>query len=168
MEYTFSQHVTREDYVAFVTNHMKISFFKPFNIVLFVVSIGYLMLSPFILGTGEFNFLFIGLGLVALLAGMFFYAKRNAKKQYDKNPDSFNMSYEVNDEALVYIFTEQNITKKWIEFYSAAETEEYLYIYVNKNSGLVLVKRDIPNDALNFVKDKIRLHLNAKRIKLLS
>ena len=62
MEYKFTQKVTKEDYIAFVTNHMKISFLKPVNIVLFVISIGYLMVSPFIIGENDYTFLFLSHG----------------------------------------------------------------------------------------------------------
>ncbi len=170
MEYKFTQKVTKEDYVSFVTNHMKVSFLKPLNIALFVVSIGYLTVSPFLLPADErnFTFTFIGIGILLLLIVMVWYAKRNAEKQYDKSESEFTMSYEVNEEGLVYIVSEGNIEKKWIEFYSAVENEQYLYIYVNKNSGMVIVKRDVDDAAINFVKEKLRLHVKAKRLKLLA
>ncbi len=167
MDYKFTQHVTREDYVAFVTNHMKLSFFKPVNMILFAISIGYLMVSPFILGNGDFTFLFIGLAIILLLVGMSFYARKNAGKQYDKDPDQFNMTYEVNDEGLVYITAEGDLTKTWSEFYSAVEVGEYIYVYVNKNSGMVLIKRDMSGDTLRFIKQKVTEHVNSKKVKLL-
>lgn len=167
LEYNFSQHVTKEDYIAFVTNHMKMSFFKPFNIVLFVISVGYLAASPFILGTNDYTFLFIGLGIILLLVGMVFYARKNAAKTYDKNSDQFTMSYKVDDEGLTYILGEGQLQKQWMEFYSATENDDYMYVYVNKNSGLVLVKRDVPVDALRFIRSKLTEHVTpAKRVKV--
>ncbi len=166
MEYNFHQHVTKDDYVAFVMNHLKMSFYKPFNMALFIVSVGYLLISP-ILDPGNFTFLFIGLGIVLLLVAMMFYARKNAAKTYDNSAAQFDMSYRVNDEGLTYILDEGQLEKKWGEFYSVKETEEYLYVYVNKNSGMVIVKREVPNDALSFVKQKLTLHVLPKRVKLL-
>lgn len=167
MEYSFSQKVTKEDYVSFVTNHMKMSFLKPLNIVLFAVSIGYLMVSPFILQDGNFTFLFIGLAILLLLVGMVLYARKNAAKQYMKDEDQFNMDYEVNDKGLVYIYNDGRLEKLWVDFYSTAETEDYIYVYVNKNSGLVLVKRDISTDGVRFIKEKLRENIVPKRVKFL-
>ncbi len=167
MEFTFRQKVSREDYVAFVDNHLKRSILKPLNLVLFVISIGYLMISPFILDNGDYTFFFIGLGIALLLAAMIFYARRNAAKQYDKTPDQFNMEYKVDDEGLTYLIGEGSIEKKWFDFHSAMEKEDYLYLYVNKNSGMVIVKREVPIDALNFIKEKIKEKVNPKNVKLL-
>jgi hypothetical protein len=166
MEYNFKQHLSKEDYVNFVTAHMKSSMLKPLNIVLFIISVGYLVVSPFILGTGDFTFLYFGLGIIALLVIMYFYARRNAAKQYEKNSEQFDMTYKVNDEGLNYILPQGSIEKKWIEFFSAFETEEYLFIYLQKNSGMVILKRDVPTDAVEFIKRKLVDHVNSKRLKL--
>jgi len=139
---------------------------KPFNIALFAISIGYLMIAPFIIGDGNYTFTFIGLGLISFIAVMYFFAKKNAGKQYDKDADQFQMSYEVDDEGLTYIIKDGSLPKKWMDFYSATETAEYLYVYVNKNSGMVMVKRDIPTDAMEFIKNKLRESLPAKRAHL--
>ena len=169
MEYSFTQEVTKEDYVSFVNNHMKLSFLKPVNILLFVVSIGYLTISPFLMPAGErsYTFSFIGIGILVLLIGMVFYARKNAEKQYDKADNEFKMTYEVNEEGLIYKLTEGNIEKKWHDFYMAMENEKYLYVYVNKNSGMVIVKRAATFEAIDFVKSKLKLHVKPRRLKLL-
>jgi hypothetical protein len=168
MEYKFNQNVTKEDYVSFVTNHMKNSFLRPMNIVLFVISIGYLTVSPFFMPADErsFTFTFIGIGIVLLLIAMVFFAKRNAEKQYDKNEGEFKMKYEVDDEGLRYIVSEGQIERKWNELFSAVENDEYLYIYVNKNSGMLMVKRDIDDAAIQFVRDRLRANLKPKRVRI--
>lgn len=167
MDYRFDQKVAKEDYLAFVTNHIKSSFFKPFNLVLFVVSIGYLSISPFVLGTADFTFLYIAVGIIVLLLGMVFFVRRRAEKEYDAKPDSFNMTYEVNDEGLKYITKDGELEKKWIDFYSAKETELYIYLYINKNSGLVFIKEQMQSEAVALVLGKIRNHIPAQRAKLL-
>lgn len=167
MDYEFKQNVTKEDYVAFVTNHIKKSFLKVSNILLFTISIGYLIVSPFILDEQDFTFLYIGLAIVALLIGMVFFVRRNAGKTYDKNPNAFDMAYRADDEGLTYIVPEGEIQKNWNEFYSVNETEEYLYLYVNKNSGLLFVKSQINQDIVRFIIENATKNMKPKHIKLL-
>lgn len=169
MEYTFTQEVSKEDYVSFVNNHMKLSFLKPVNILLFVVSIGYLTISPFLMPADErsYTFSFVGIGILVLLIGMVFYARRNAEKQYDKSENEFTMTYEVNDDGLIYKLQDGNVDKKWYEFYMAMETEKYLYVYVNKNSGMVIVKRAATFEAIAFIKSKLKEHVKPKKLKLM-
>jgi hypothetical protein len=167
MNYEFTQKVSKEDYIAFVTNHIKISFFKLSNILLFTISIGYLMISPFVLGTDDFTFLFIGLGIILLLGMMMFYVRKNAGKTYDKNPNAFDMTYKITEENLVYIVPEGDITRKWDEFYSINETEGYLYLYVNKNSGLVFVKSQVNREIIDFIIRNASKTMKPKRVKLL-
>ena len=169
MEYKFTQEISREDYVSFVVNHMKYSFLKPFNIILFTVSIGYLMVSPFLMQTGERNytFTFIGIGLMVVLGALMVFAKRSAGKQYDKTGGEFKMTYEITDDALVYKVAEGDVTKQWNEFYSAMETEDYLYVYVNKQRGMVIVKRSISDAMVRFIKEKLAANLKPKRLRLM-
>lgn len=165
MEFQFHQHVERDDYVAFVTNHLKQSMFRPFNVVLYVFAFGYFMISPFILEDTPMTYFFLGLGFIAITVAMVFVARRNARKTYDNNPEQFEMDYLLTDEGLTYLLGEGQLEKKWYEIFSARETAEYLFIYVNKNSGMVVVKRDVPSDALRFLKQK--LTENVKKLKLL-
>ena len=168
MEYEFTQSVKKDDYVAFVVNHMKYSFLKPVNIILFSVSIGYLIISPFLVTSGErdFTFTFVGFGLIILLIGLMMFAKKNAAKQYEKSGGELKMTYQINDDALVYKVAEGDISKLWYEFYSVMETEDYLYIYVNKQRGMVILKNALNSDALDFVKRKLKENLKPRRIKL--
>ncbi len=165
MNYTFTQNVTKEDYVAFVTNHIFLSFLRPFNLILFVISVGYLLVTPFL--TGDFTFFFVGLGIFAFIFLLALFVRRNAKKTYERNPDSFTMTYDVDDEALKYMTREGELVKNWPEFYRVKETKDYLFVYVNQHSGLVLVKREIPSDAYRFILQQLEQHVIAKRLKLL-
>jgi len=165
MNYTFTQNVTKEDYVAFVTNHIFLSFLRPFNLILFIVSVGYLLATPFL--TGDFTFFFVGLGIFAFIFLLALFVRRNAKKSYDKNPEGFTMTYEVNEESLKYMTLEGELIKKWPEFYRVKETKDYLFVYINQHSGLVLVKREIPSDAYRFILEQLEQHVITKRLKLL-
>lgn len=168
MEYKFKQEVSKEDYVSFVTNHMKQSFLRPVNIILFTISIGYLMVSPFLMeGERNYTFTFIGLGLILLLGGLVIFSKKAAERQYDKQQGSFDMEYEITDDALVYIIQEGNMAKQWYEFYSVRENEDYLYVYVNKQRGMLIIKRYISAEALAFIKTKLRENLKPNRVKLI-
>jgi hypothetical protein len=166
MEYNFSQHVTKEDYVNFLMNHLKMNIMKPFNLTLFVVGLGYLLLAPIVTGTGDFTFTIIGFALIAVMVLSVFFARRNAAKRYDKNKDMFDMTYKATDEAFSFVVGNQTVDKQWMDFYSAAETEDYLYIFASKDSGSVLIKRDIPSDAIDFVRSKLVAHVNPKRLKV--
>ena len=166
MEYQFSQHVTKEDYVAFLMNHLKMNIMRPFNLTLFVVGLGYLLLAPIITGSGDFTFTIIGLALIAVMVVSVFFARYNAGKRYDQNKDMFDMTYRANDEGFAYIIGKEAVDRKWIDFYSAAETEEYLYIFASKDSGSVLVKREVPADAIDFIRNKLKAHVNPKKLKL--
>lgn len=167
MEYTFSQHINKEDYVAFLMNHLKMNLMKPFNLVLFVGGMGYLLIGPFVTGSEDFTFTLIGLALILVMIASVYFAKRNAAKRYDQNTEMFDMTYKVNEELFSFAVGNEWIDKKWIDFYSASETEEYLYIFVAKDSGSVLIKRDIPSDALAFVKQQIKNSVPPKRVKFL-
>lgn len=167
MNTEFTQNVTKEDYVAFVTNHIKKTFLKVPNLLLFTISIGYLVLSPFILEDQDFTFMFVGLAIVVLIFGMVFFVKNRAAKTFDENPDAFRMSYRVTEESLTYIVTDGEIEKKWEEFYSINESQNYLYLYVNKNSGLLFVKSQINSDILRYIVDNSTKNMNPKHIKLL-
>ena len=168
MDYKFKQAVSREDYVSFVTNHMKRSFLKPFNIILFTASIGYLMVSPFLMAAAERNytFTFIGLGLLVLLVALAIFSKKAAERQYDRSEGGFDMEYEITDKALVYIVQDGNVIKQWYEFYSVSENDNYLYLYVNKQRGMLVIKSALSSDALRFIKDKLREHLKPGRLSL--
>ncbi|QMS85753.1 YcxB family protein [Candidatus Xianfuyuplasma coldseepsis] len=167
MEYHFNQHVTREDYIAFLMNHLRMNIFKPTNLIFFTIGIGYLAVAPFITGTQDFTFTFIGLGLVLVMILSILFARYNAGKRYDKNPGNFDMSYTVDDNGFSYNVSGQKIETPWMNFYSASETEDYLYVFVSKDSGSVIVKRDVPNDAIEFIKTKLQEHVNAKKINFL-
>lgn len=165
MKYTFTQNVTKEDYVAFVTNHIFLSFLRPFNLILFIISVGYLLVTPFL--TGDFTFFYVGIGIFAFIFLLALFVRRNAKKTYERNPESFTMTYVVDDESLTYMTREGELVKNWPEFYRVKETNDYLFVYINQHSGLVLVKREIPSDAYRFIVEQLKQHVIAKRLKLL-
>jgi len=167
MEYNFQQHVTKEDYVSFFMNHLKMNILKPANVVLFVIGFGYLAAAPFINGTGDYLFTYIGFGLFVFMLVSVFYARFSAGKRYDKNEGMFDMSYQVTDEAFTFMVGGQPVEKKWIDFYSATETTDYLYLFVSRDNGTVLVKRDVPQDAIDFIRRQLVAHVNPKRVKLL-
>jgi hypothetical protein len=126
-----------------------------------------LVISPFVLEGQDYTFLYIGIGIVVLLTGMVFFVRYNAGKTYDRNPDAFNMSYRVDETMLTYIVPEGEIQKKWDEFHSVYENEDYLYLYVNKNSGLVFVKSQVNTDITTFIIKQVAVHLKPKNIKVL-
>jgi LPXTG-motif cell wall-anchored protein len=167
MEYKFTQHVTKEDYIAFLMNHLKMNIMRPFNMVLFIFGLGYLLLSPIITGTNNYAFTLIGLSLIFMMGVSVIFARRNAAKRYDKNQDMFDMTYLADEEGFSYLIGDEKVEKKWYDFYSASETEDYLYVFTSKDSGSVIVKREVPNEAIDFIREKLKKHVNAKRLKLM-
>ncbi len=168
MEYQFTQHITKEDYVKFLMNHLKMNIMRPLNITLFIFGLGYLLLSPIVTGTGSFVYTYVALFLILLMGISVWFAKYNASKRYDKNKDMFDMTYIADEEGFSYLIGNEKVLKKWFDFYMATETEDYLYIFTSKDSGSVIVKREVPTEAIEFIKDKLSKHVSPKRLKLLN
>lgn len=164
MEYEFSQHVNKEDYVAFLMNHLKMNLMRPFNLILFTFGLGYLLLAPFV--TGDITFTLIGLTLVLVMGLSVLLARYNAGRRYEKNKHLFDMTYRVTEDTFHYMLGDKTIDKKWMDFFSANETKDYLYIFASKDSGSVLIKREIPSDAIAFIKAQLRAHVDPRRLKL--
>ena len=64
MEYNFTQKWTKEDYVAFAVNHLLQNFLKTRNLILYTISIGYLIITPLL--TGRWEFFYVGIQLTNL------------------------------------------------------------------------------------------------------
>lgn len=166
MEYKFSQKWTKEDYVTFATNHLLLSFLKKQNIVLYSLSIGYLLITPFL--TDRWEFFYVGVGLIFLLGGYVLLAKRAAVKGYERNKESLSINFTLNDEGFSYETTDGKITDNWEKFYSVRETEKYFFMYFAAQKGFILAKRDLTEEMIKFIRRNLLEHvINQKRIKLL-
>jgi hypothetical protein len=164
MNYEFKQAWTKEDYVAFATNHMLTSVFKLSNILLFTGSIGYLLLTPIF--SGSWTFFYLGIGIFFFLIFFLLFTRYGAKRAYDKHKDSMIINFVLNDEGLTYLTNDGNLLKHWSEFYSIKETEDYFFVYFNKNNGMLLAKRDFGMDINRFIKDNCNKHMvNKRKIK---
>ena len=166
MEYKFSQKWTEEDYVTFAMNHLLLSFFKKQNIILYTLSIGYLLLTPVL--TDRWEFFFVGVGLLLLLGGYLIMARRAAVKGYQRNKDSLSIDFTLNDKGLIYKTADGEITDTWEQFYSVKETEKYFFMYFAAQKGFVVAKRDLTEEMILFIRKNLLEHVvNQKRIKLL-
>ena len=166
MEYKFSQKWTEEDYVTFAMNHLLLSFFKKQNIILYGLSIGYLLITPAL--TGRWEFFYVGIGLVLLLGGYLIMAKRAAVKGYERNKDSLSIEFTLNDQGLIYETSDGKITDNWEQFYSVKETEKYFFMYFAAQKGFIVAKRDLTEEMVLFIRRNLLDHVvNQKRIKLL-
>ena len=161
MDYELKQAWTKEDYIAFSTNHMLTSVFKLSNILLFTFSIGYLLLTPVF--TGSWTFFFLGIGIFLFLVFFLLFTKVGAGRAYEKHKDKMVINYRLNDEGLTYLNIEGELTKHWSEFYSIKETEDYFFIYFNKNNGMLLAKRDFSTEINRFIKRNCDEHMVDKR-----
>lgn len=166
MNYEFKQVWTKEDYVAFATNHLLINFMKLQNIILYSLSIGYLLITPVL--TGKFTFFYIGIGLLVMMVFYVMFARRMAGKNYEKNKDLLSISFELNEEGLTYITKEGKMTEPWNEFYSVKETKDYFFMYFTPQKGFLLAKRDLSNTNKQYICKKLEEHMtNKRRLKLL-
>ena len=166
MEYEFTQKWTKEDYVAFATNHLLMNFLKTRNLILYTVSIGYLLITPLLMERWEF--FFVGVGLIVLFIGYLFMAKRSAAKGYERNKDSLSIKFTLNDSGLIYDTPDGLVTEKWNQFIYVKETEVYFFMYFAANKGFLIAKRDLNEDMIRMIRHGLRDHVvNQKRIKLL-
>ena len=166
MDYEFTQTWTKEDYVAFATNHMKASILKPTNLILFSLSIGYLIITPFF--TGEFTFFFLGIGVFLFIGAFLLFTRAGAKKAYEKNKDFMTINFKITDDGITYMNVEGELVKPWNELYSFSETEEYFFVYFSKHRGMLFAKRDFSYELRRFIIDNVQKHLvNKRKIKLL-
>jgi hypothetical protein len=166
MNYEVNQTLTREDYMAYVTNQLYNYFFRPFNLIIFGVIIIYLLIVPIF--TENYGFMLIAVGAIALNALLIFYTRSRAKKFYDKNQDLIKMELLIEENELVYKNTDGNLTKKWFEFESVKETEEYFFLNVNRQSGLIIVKRELSPEGSAFLVEKLKASIKPKKLKLLN
>lgn len=168
MNYKFKQQLTKEDYVSFVTNHLRQGLLKPVNIGLFAMCFGYLLVSPFLPGSdGSFTFTYIALGLLAMLVFMVVFARSSAKKRYESVKDEFNVEFSMDEESLKYELNDKRfIERNWMDFNRAFERGDYIYIYITKNSGLVIVKRDLDDEIVSFIKEQLKKHLDKHKLRL--
>jgi len=166
MEYNFTQKWTKEDYVAFAVNHLLQNFLKTRNLILYTISIGYLIITPLL--TGRWEFFYVGIGLILLVVGYLFMAKRSASKGYDRNKDSLNIEFTVNESCLKYETGEGTITENWENFIYVKETEKHFFMYFAAHKGFLLAKRDLSEDIIQMIRRGLKDHVvNQKRIKLL-
>ncbi len=167
MEYKFSQTWTKEDYIAFSMNHMFMSVFKRSNIILFTLSISYLIITPLITG-GDFTFLYLGIAIFLFLIAFMLFAKVGAGRAYEKNKDLMTINFLINEEGITYLNNNGELLKPWNEFYSFTENEDYFFMYFSKHKGMLLAKRDLNSDVQRYVVQQVKEHMvNQKKLKLL-
>lgn len=162
MEFKFNQELTREDYVEFVFTHMISNMFQPYKRVGLFISVIYLVISPLFMET--FIFTFIGLGIILFIVGLSIFLRRNAGKYFDNNPDQFKMTYTLDETKFHYQNNDIIVEKMWSEFYSARESENILYVYVDKLRGIAVKKSDAGEEAINFIKKQLTENITKKRL----
>lgn len=166
MEYKFEQKWTKEDYVSFAVNHLLQNFLRTRNLILYTVSIGYLIITPLL--TDRWEFFYVGIGLILLFIGYILLAKRSAAKGYERNKDSLSIQFTINETCLMYETGEGTITENWENFTYVKETDKYFFMYFSAHKGFLLAKRDLSEDLIKMIRRGLIEHVvNQKRIKLL-
>ena len=166
MEYEFLQKWTKEDYVAFATNHLLLNFLKTKNIILYTVSIGYLLITP--LFVERWEFFYVGIGLIVLFFGYLLMARKSAGKGFEKNKDSNGIKFTLTESGLIYETPDGIVTENWNQFINVKETEKHFFMYFAANKGFLIAKRDLSEDMNRMIRRGLREHVvNQKKIKLL-
>ena len=162
MEYDVIQKLKEEDYIAYVNHQLLSYFFRPLNIVMYGLIIAYAVYS--IIATQNL-FVLVILGALGLLNYFMIYTtRRRAKKFYNQNQDLIGMELTFKEDNLVYKNTDGELTKFWYEFTGAKETEKYIYLTLRGQGGLIIVKETAGTDAITFLKEKIKQHINPKKV----
>lgn len=164
MEFEVKQELNEKDYMAYVTNQLMSYFLRPINIGLYVVILGYM--GYMLITTKEWIIILMVVAILGLNLLLIFYTRNKAKKFFKKNQDLIRMEFIFKEDMLIYKNVDGDLEKHWYEFTSARESEEYIYLSVNKQSGLIVVKRFLNSDALSFLYSRINTHMNPKRVKL--
>jgi len=167
MEYKFTQTWTKEDYIAFSMNHMFVSVFKLSNVILFTLSIGYLVITPLVTG-GDFTFLYLGVAIFLFLIAFLLFAKVGAGRAYEKNKELMTINFLINEAGITYLNNNGELLKPWTDFYSFTETDEYFFMYFSKHKGMLLAKRELSTELQRYVISQVKAHLvNQRKLKLL-
>lgn len=165
MEYKFTQELNEKDYMAYVNQQLLSYFFRPINIALYVVIVGYL---GFMLITQFSYIVLLMFAMIVLLnLTLWFYTKRRAKKFFKENQNLIRMTLTFKEDELVYKNTDGDVVKSWVDFTRVKESEEYFYLAVDKQSGLIIVKRYLSSEALAFFNKVITEKIDQKKLKLL-
>lgn len=164
MEYEITQELNEKDYMAYVTNQLMSYFLRPINVGMYVVILGYM--AYMLITTQNWVIILMIVAILALNLVLIFYTRNRAKKFFKKNQDLIKMNFTFKEDTLVYKNSDGNLEKNWYEFSSAKENEEYIFLTVTKQSGLIIVKRFLTSDALTFLYGRINTHINPKKVKL--
>ncbi len=164
MNYEVKQKLNEEDYLSFVNHQLLSYFFRPLNVVMYGLIIGYALYA--IITTLNFFVLIILAALGLLNFIMIYTTKRRAKKFYEQNESLIKMELEFKDEHLVYKNADGELTKFWYEFTSAKETDKHIYLSLKGQGGLIIIKEAAGTEAVEFLKKQIRENVPAKKVKL--
>lgn len=164
MEYEVTQELNEKDYMAYVTNQLMSYFLRPINVIMYVVILSYM--GYVLVTTQNYVILLMILAIVVLNLILIFFTRGRAKKFFKQNQELIRMQLTFKDDILVYRNSDGDLEKFWYEFIGARESDDYIYLSVNKQSGLIIVKRFLSSDALNYLYGRLKEHVNPKKIKL--
>lgn len=165
MEFKFRQEVSETDFVIFYNYHIRRTLLRPFNLVLSAMFVLILLAGPFF---GSPETLYYGLGFIAIIVLLYFYMNRQGKKLYQRDPDSFNMDYVINENGLRFESKDGFSEKMWSEFESMVISEEYVYIYLKNKRGLLFKKEICGNEVIDFLTSKGQEVMRPKNIVTLT
>jgi low affinity Fe/Cu permease len=161
MEYKFNQKLTEEDFLVFYRLYFKKTFMRPLNVVIVTIFFIVLLMGPFF---GSPQTAYYAIGLAVFLVAMYFYMGNQGKKLYNRDPESFKMDYVVNEDTITFSSEHGSSSKMWSEFARLHEVEEFVFIYLKNNRGLIFKRAYVGNEAFNFIIDRASRDIKQKNI----
>ena len=151
--YDFKQKVSKEDYLEFYKFHVRKNLYSPLKLVFAAVFLLTLYSGPLY---GQWNMLYIGIGLTVLLGVLYLRVSTSGAKIYDQDPETFNYQYKFDNVTVSFSTKDGKSSKMWTEFVDIHETDNYVYIFMKSNKGLMFVKSQAPEGAIDFIKTKVK------------
>lgn len=163
--YTFKNKVSEEDFLAFYKHYLKKTMLKPLSVGIYSVFLLFLLIGPII--TKDYS-MYMYFGFFAMIT-LFVVTSipRKARKLYEHNKESFQLTYTFKKEALKFESPQGKNEKLWSEFHTLYETKDHYFIYLKNKRGLVFTKSCMNEDQVRFLLEQCKSVLTERNLHLL-
>lgn len=163
--YKFKNKVSEEDFLAFYKHYLKKTMFKPLSIGIYGVFLLFMLIGPII--TRDYTMYMYLAFFVLITFFVFTSIPRKARKLYESNKDSFQLTYTMKEDVLQFEASQGKNEKLWSEFHTLYETQDHYFIYLKNKRGLIFTKSSMNEENMTFLIDKCKSVLTEKNIHLL-
>lgn len=152
MEFKFKQKISKEEYLVFYKFNATKNLYTPTKIL--VGSVFLLTLySGFFFNNSGLGF--VGVALTVLFVAAYFRVMTSGGKIYEMDPETFHYTYDINDVTVSFSTKDGKSSKMWSEFKDRYEDDEFLFVFMKNNKGLMFVKSKMPAGLLSFIQQKV-------------